>query len=239
MSVNVEDYVVAINKELIETKRLVLKLSQLLTERLLNPAELDALTKGAWVNAKPDIRLTWNTAMTGDEFVSLMVASGGNRLGRVLEIGPGYGRVLTTVLAGAAEFESYLGVDISAHNVQFLGEKFADDRKRFILADFLKDPVPGQFDTIYSSAVFLHLYPSVEPALEKCLKLLAPGGRVCFDVPVGDLSYIHPDYKLFVREYSDTELREMVTRAGFRSCDIQLEKEFAPRTRGWFVSAAK
>ncbi len=222
-------------------RRQMQALSAIIAERVLPPAEVESLVKGAWVNAQPNAGLTWNKEMTGDNFVALMRRTAGEsaKFGRVCEVGPGYGRVLRTILGGAGAMDSYLGVDLSKANVEHLTKTFGGENVRFMVGDFVKDDVPGQFDTVYSSAVFMHLYPSIEGALRKCMSLLAPGGRVCFDVSMGGQRYIDPQLQLYVRQYSEPELRELVQQAGFSSFDIETEEEFAPGRKGLFVCARK
>lgn len=227
--------------ELRENRRQIQALSVLIAERMIPKEEVEALVKGAWVNAKPTAGLTWNKEMTGDNFVALMRRTGGDsaKFGRVCEVGPGYGRVLKTILGGAGTMDSYLGVDLSKANVEHLSTTFGSERIRFMVGDFVKDHLPGQFDTVYSSAVFMHLYPSIEGALKKCMSLLAPGGRVYFDVPIGDRRYIDSQYKLYVRHYKEAELKEFVQQAGFSSCEVAVEEEFSPGSKGFFVCARK
>ena len=177
--------------------------------------------------------------MTGDEFLGHVAAACGTTFGRIVEIGPGYGRVLRTLLASDVRFDAYHGLDISPENAKHLAATFTDPRVRFTNTDFLTHRVEGPADLVYSSAVFLHLYPSIAPALAWSHATLAPGGHVCFDVPQGRLRYVDGAWGLFVRQYEEPELRELVAAAGFAACHVVEEREFAPGTLGWFVAAQK
>src|SRR5437879_813442 len=82
-----------------------------------------------WRFTQPTVDLTWGTSLTGDAFVQ--VASTSKPFGpdkSILEIGPGYGRILKSCLELEVPFQSYLGLDISASNVEWLRKTFPVDR---------------------------------------------------------------------------------------------------------------
>jgi SAM-dependent methyltransferase len=228
-----------LREEVINLNRVVLAQGTTLLERVLQPEQLDELSKQAWVHARPNSGLTWNVEMTGAEFVGHVRRQAGEDLGRLLEIGPGYGRLLTTILGDSVKFSDYSGVDISAENVKYLTGRFGNDRVRFRHADFFTYETPDRFDCIICSAVFMHFYPSVEPALRRCRALLRDGGRLCFDVPRGASGerYLDPASRLYVRGYGAKELAEFAKSAGFSRSTVVEEDGFAPGQRGWFVCA--
>ncbi len=241
---SLEDRVEKLHAEVLRLKEVVLSMSNLLAERLMAPGEVDGLIKNAWKRAHPTRALTWNADMTGDEFVGLVRKNAGSDLGRVMEIGPGYGRLITSILRDQLGFAEYLGVDISPQNVPFLREKFGREGERpvrFENADFFEFEPPAPhgrpFDTIISAAVFLHLYPSVEPAMKRCRALLRDGGRLCFDVPGGRERYVDISRQNFVRSYTPEELKAIADAAGYSSCTVDPEPGFSPQQRGWFVCA--
>ncbi|MGH2953252.1 MAG: class I SAM-dependent methyltransferase [Solirubrobacterales bacterium] len=168
-----------------------------------------------WRAAKPDAHLTWGAELTGDAFIDKAAAQsafGPDR--RVLEVGPGYGRVLRSCLEREIEFESWLGVDLSADNVAFLGQQFADERIRFIEADVERVVLDQPVDTVLSSLTFKHLYPSFEAALANLAPQLRPGGLVLFDLVEGERSYFEEDDVTYIRWYPRDEVDEIVHRAG-------------------------
>lgn len=105
--------------------------------------------------------------------------------------------------------------------------------------DFHTVKLQGQYDTVYASAVFMHLFPDLTEAARRAHKLLRDTGRLCFDVPPGDFSYIDPGFKLFVKHYSKPYLHGYIATAGFTYCTVEREADFAPDSEGWFVSASK
>ena len=235
----VDGLTAALRGELATTNRTLLELSTFVREQLSSPEAVAELTKSGWRRAEPTVALTWNTEMTGDEFLGHVAAACGTTFGRIVEIGPGYGRVLRTLLASDVRFDAYHGLDISPENAKHLGATFTDPRVRFTNVDFLTHRVETPVDLVYSSAVFLHLYPSIAPALAWSHAALGAGGHLCFDVPQGRLRYVDAAWGLFVRQYEERELRDLVAAAGFASCHVVEEREFAPGTLGWFVAAQK
>ncbi len=229
----------ALREQVIHLSQVVVGQGTVLLERVLRPEQLEELSKQAWVNARPTPGLTWNVKMTGDEFIGHARREVGEDFGRLLEIGPGYGRLLTTILDDSVKFSEYLGVDISAENVKYLTGRFGNDRVRFRHADFFEYEPPDRFDCIICSAVFMHFYPSVEPALRRCRALLRDGGRLCFDVPRGTsgVRFLDVASRLYVRNYAAKELAELAKDAGFSRWTVVEEDGFAPGQRGWFVCA--
>jgi SAM-dependent methyltransferase len=223
-----------LEQQVTQIKNLLLNLNTLVTERLLDDSSVLELTKGAWRNAKPTAALTWNAEMTGDAFVDRMTKLRGP-LGRVLEIGPGYGRVLRTLLERAVAFDSYTGVDISEQNVAHLKQTFTDQRLKFVHSDIFEFVDEQPYNTVYSSAVFMHIYPDIGGILRRCRELLRAGGAICFDVPLGGQRMIHSAQQLYVHEYTRPLLQQHAKNAGYSSCEIVDEPGFAPGKTGLFV----
>lgn len=229
----------ALNEETMHTREVLLNLTTFMHEKYLDDADIEKIVKGAWVDAKPDASLTWNVEMTGKEFIDNVAKFGGESLGNVMEVGPGYGRLLKEVTARGLAFDSWLGVDISEQNVAHLKGEFEDDKISFLHADVLKHSFDQSFDTVISSAVFMHLYPDVSNIAAVCHKVLGPGGKVFFDVPEGSGSYIDPTRNLFVKHYLPDELKAFLTAAGFSKVDVIEQPEFLPGTVGLFVCGEK
>jgi SAM-dependent methyltransferase len=168
-----------------------------------------------WWAAKPDANLTWGARPTGDAFVSKAVDYGAFGPGRtVLEIGPGYGRLLSACLERGVEFSSYVGVDLSEDNVAHLRERFQKETVRFICADVETVDLEEGVDSVLSSLTFKHLFPSFEAGLTNLARQLRPGGTVLFDLIEGQRRYFEEDGVTYIRWYSRPEVEEILGRAG-------------------------
>ncbi|MGH2951670.1 MAG: class I SAM-dependent methyltransferase [Solirubrobacterales bacterium] len=172
-------------------------------------------SRARWLAAQPDADLTWGAELTGDAFIDKAAAHGAFGPGRrVLEIGPGYGRLLRSSIEREVSFESWVGVDLSAENVAFLGGRFPDDRIRFVEADVERVSLDQPVDTMLSSLTFKHLFPSFEAALGNLAPQLRPGGLVAFDLIEGERRYFEDDGVTYIRWYTREEIDEIVARAG-------------------------
>lgn len=168
-----------------------------------------------WRTAKPDPNLTWDAELTGEAFVAKAAEYGAFGAGRsILEIGPGYGRLLSACIDRGVEFEHYLGVDLSADNVTHLCEKFDDERVRFVEGDVETVELDRQFDSMISSLTFKHLFPSFEAALANLAPQLRPGGLAIFDLIEGRRRYFEPDAVTYIRWYSREEIEGILDAAG-------------------------
>ena len=192
-----------------------------------------------WRSAKPDADLTWGRELDGAAFISKVEEFGGFGPYRsILEIGPGYGRLLHECLSRGVPFRDYLGVDISPVNVSFLRERFDDARVEFILADVDKLATSRCFDLVVSSLVFKHLYPSFERALTRCSAHLNVGGLVCFDLLEGENRFFEDDGVTYIREYDRVEIRDILGRVGL--CLVEFAYvEHAPDHRRLFTIARR
>jgi SAM-dependent methyltransferase len=171
------------------------------------------------------VSLTWGAEMTGDTFVDAVLERVSFDPGvRILEIGPGYGRILTTLLDRKLSFESYTGLDLSASRSAALEAQFGEPRIRFETGDAASSRVGEGFALVVSSATFEHLHPSFERAAANLHAQLAPGGWLCVDFVQEDPEMLvsHAWYEdaavggAFVRVYARAELEDLAQRAGFR-----------------------
>jgi SAM-dependent methyltransferase len=186
--------------------------------------QLRALEPGGWERSRvrwrgvsPNAGLTWGRHVSGDAFVAKLVGYHALRLEtRILEIGPGYGRLPQACLRLGVEFREYLGVDISPANVEHLRRTFSDPRLRFVVADAEELDLPGRYDLLISSLVFKHLYPSFEAVLTASAAHLSAGALVCFDLIEGDLRQFEYDRVTYIRCYTREEVLEILKRAGLK-----------------------
>jgi SAM-dependent methyltransferase len=188
-----------------------------LTLRLSGPPEeLWQQSRERWRRSSPDASLTWGLEVRGEAFVRRIAALGGFGAEKhLLELGPGYGRLLRACLELELPFRSYLGVDISPQNVAFLESRFGrNPRLTFLCADFERADLVGPFETVFSSLTFKHLYPSFLPALAQLSPGLAPEALVVFDLIEGHRRTYHAESGTYVRCYKRAEVTHFVKKAG-------------------------
>ena len=97
---------------------------------------------------------------------------------RVLEIGPGPGRLLIPVARSVQPHGEAVGVDVQPAMIAQLRERAAGagvTNLTGIIGDAATMTPPGQFDTVYI-ALALGEIPKREAALRRCLDVLKPGG---------------------------------------------------------------
>lgn len=181
------------------------------------PRELWERSRVRWRNAAPVGHLTWGKEINGDHFVSKMKQHGAFSPGHaLLEIGPGYGRLLKSILQSEAPFQTYLGVDLSAHNIDFLTQTFSGDRIAFQHGDIETRTFDQRFDVVFSSLTFKHLYPSFERVLENVSQALNPGALVFFDLIEGSGEHFEHDGVTYLSHYSKEEVSAILNRCGLR-----------------------
>jgi len=169
-----------------------------------------------WRNARPDAQLTWGADLTGDAFINAARAHGAFGPGKaILEVGPGYGRLLRAARELGAEFASWTGIDLSGENVAHLEATFSDDPAiRFRQADVESVELGERVDTVLSSLTFKHLFPSFAAGLENLGRQLAGGGLVIFDLIEGARRYFEDDGVTYIRNYTRDEVEELAHGAG-------------------------
>jgi SAM-dependent methyltransferase len=193
--------------------RLVDRADRERSERLERANDGPELAKSRWRATAPGPELTWGKQLTGDAFVERAVAHhafGPDRT--VLEVGPGYGRILRSCLERSVPFHRWVGLDLSAENVQHLSRKFPDPRIEFVEGDAESARVDTPVDTVISSLTFKHIYPSFEVALRNLARQLSERGLVLFDLIEGTRRYFHWDEITYVREYSRDDVEDLLAR---------------------------
>ena len=196
-------------------------------------------SKSRWRQAPPDPGLTW-----GDEVSGMPAVVAAERYGvfapdhTVLEVGPGYGRILGAALARGVEFRRYVGLDLSEENVGHLRRTFEDPRLEIVCGDVESAAFDEPLDAAYSFLTFKHIYPSFAAALSNIGRQLRPGGRVVFDLIEGSREYFHRDQVTFMREYTRPEAAGIVARADLRLVAID-EVVHAPGRARMLIVAEK
>lgn len=191
------------------------------------------LSQKRWRDDEPDVGLTWGVSMTGDSLVDLYCRhrsfAGGDR---ILEIGPGYGRILKAMRARALSYGSYVGVDLSAARVARLNAGLGDDRTRFVQGDVNEWRDADGFDVVVCSSTFEHLFPNCSAALHNLRSQLRPGATLFIDFI--DSETDHETFEgsgTFIRWYSEPTLRALFEAAGLDVTSVE-RLEFGPGSDG-------
>jgi SAM-dependent methyltransferase len=171
-----------------------------------------------WINDNPTVGLTWGKKLSGDRFIEKIISYNTLKSNiSILEVGPGYGRLLESLIKFNFKFKKYVGVDISSNNIEYLNKTFKDDRISFVLGDFERMVLVDRFDLAISSLTFKHLYPSFEKLLLNISQHLMVGGYIFFDliedVPV---TYFENDGNTFIRHYTREEIDEILHQTTFQ-----------------------
>jgi SAM-dependent methyltransferase len=196
-------------------------------------------SKARWRRAKPKPGLTWGRQLTGEAFVSKVQSYAPfDDETVVLEVGPGYGRILQSFLARSISFKEYYALDISSQNIKYLRRQFPQANVHFIQADIEKASMPFRFDVGFSSLTFQHLYPSFETSLRNCTRRMNPGGRFIFDLNEGTHTYFNHDGKTYIRQYRREEVLEILKKAMLELVAFD-EVIHAPQHRRLLVVASK
>jgi SAM-dependent methyltransferase len=175
--------------------------------------ELVERCRTRWRGVPPDGHLTWGKTVSGESFVRKIQEYGGfGREKSILELGPGYGRLLRACLDRDVPFRDYVGVDISPLTLEHLRTGFSGPNISFVQGDIEKVSFNRSFDLFFSSLTLKHLFPTFEMALWNVSKALRPGALVIFDLIEGKGSNWEGD-NTYVRCYKKREVRKILRRA--------------------------
>jgi SAM-dependent methyltransferase len=203
-------------------------------EREGDPRERSKLR---WRDAPPGSGLTWGVEVSGAPVVAAAQRHGIFAADRtVLEIGPGYGRVIRACLERGVSFGRYIGLDVSAENVAYLRAAIDDPRVEFVHGDAESVSFDEPVHAVISVLTFKHLYPSFEAALANLQPQLQPGAPLMFDLIEGTRRYFHRDRVTFIREYAPDEVRGILERTSLELVAFD-SIEHAPGRRRLLVVA--
>jgi CBS domain-containing protein len=198
-------------------------------ERQRADVRLDERSKIRWRESRPGKALTWGIELSGEAFVAKAESYGAFGPGNaILEIGPGYGRLLRSILDRELQFERYVAVDLSATNVRHLKRLFDREEIEVIQADIEQVSLDETFDVVLSSLTLKHMYPSFEAALRNVARHLNPGAKAIFDLKEGESTRYTPDID-YMRVYSRPEVEEILSAVPLELVAFD-EVEHAP---GW------
>jgi len=96
--------------------------------------EMFTVSQDRWKGDEEDQNLTWGRMMTGDSFFEVVnnyYSLSDNEL--IFEIGPGYGRLLKTILDNNLPFNKFLGIELSQNRVDRLNEAFGNEESGFLV----------------------------------------------------------------------------------------------------------
>jgi 2-polyprenyl-3-methyl-5-hydroxy-6-metoxy-1,4-benzoquinol methylase len=173
-----------------------------------------------WVQAKPDLHLTWRKQISGDAFIKQVLRYTTIQPGKnILEIGPGWGRLLKSILDQDLLFDNYYGVDISGENIDHLKRTFQAANIHFIQGNAEDLKLHTTFDIILSSLTFKHVYPSFEKLLTNVSQYLNKNGMVFFDVIEDDLAFFDKD-GTFIRCYTKPQIKDIIQRSNLDLVDF-------------------
>jgi SAM-dependent methyltransferase len=197
-------------------------------------------SRSRWRKAPAEWRgLTWGQELTGDAFIETAERYADFASDKhILEIGPGYGRLLKACLDRGVPFASYCGLDLSEETCAHLRESFPVENVTFAHGDVERASFETEFDVVFSSATMQHLYPSMEAALGNLRSHARPGCTFCIDLPEGTFAGFEQDDVTFIHQYTQPELLEMYERVGLAHVAFD-EVVHAPGLERLFAVARK
>jgi SAM-dependent methyltransferase len=146
-------------------------------------AQVRERSKSRWRQATPSKGLTWGKFVTGDAFIERVESYGAFGADkRVLEIGPGYGRLLRACLERRTPFSSYTVIDLSENNIAYLSSEFSAPGVTTVVGDAESVQLDERFDLVMSSLTFKHLFPDFALALKNSAAHLEGAGWIFFDL---------------------------------------------------------
>ena len=164
-------------------------------------------------------------------------AFGGDKV--VLEIGPGYGRLLKSIQQKKLKFKNYIGVDISKDVTDYLIKQFSEKNIEFINADAEKVELKTKVDVVISSLTFKHLYPTFEKVILNLNNYVNSGGLYIFDLMEGEGKSFENDGKTYIHKYTQKEVTEILSRCGLELVKFDEVKHDADHTRMLVVAKKK
>ncbi len=174
-----------------------------------------------WLGNEQDELLTWGVRWRGDSFVDELTAHCPIQPEwSILEIGPGYGRILRTFQNRNIRFIHYLGLDLNVDRTGKLQKELGKHNISFLHGDVETLDIPERFNLCISSATFSHLFPDFSAAVINIRKHLKPPGWLVFDVSPGKFSGFISEGTAYGRDYESEEITNILTRCGYDSPDI-------------------
>jgi len=136
-----------------------------------------------WKETGPDAGLTWGQDINGDKFIEL--AKKYNLFSpekNILELGPGYGRILKSIISKNVPFKHYTGIDISKKNIDMLRKNFNKPNIEFLEGSFTEVSLDRKYDVVLSSLTLKHQFPTFYNSLKNITNFVNNGGKFFFDL---------------------------------------------------------
>jgi phospholipid N-methyltransferase len=190
--------------------------------------QLTAMSQERWKGAESDPGLTWGEIFTGDSFVdALLKLYTFSPDHHICEIGPGYGRLLKTILGRGLPFRKYTGVELSPDRVRKLNAEFGSDLIQFVEADVAAVRLSPPCDLVFCSSTFEHLFPDCTVAVKNLVENnLVAEAWLAIDFIQSDTAmsrqsqFFEEIGHAFVRTYSATELKLIFLDCGLTSPEL-------------------
>jgi SAM-dependent methyltransferase len=210
------------NEALMQGDRTLLKVEGFETIDGTAQANLLGLSQSRWREQDED-QVEAASTLTGDAFLDAVqehhTFSGSET---ILEVGPGLGRLLSTLLQRRLPFGEYWGLELSAARVQRLKRRFQQPGVRFIQADVMTEPLGVRADVVICSSTFEHLFPSMTKALQNLRAMTSPGAKLFIDFAVNDRdddlqtsrAYFESS-TAYIRIYTRSELESLFIQEGY------------------------
>ena len=176
-----------------------------------------AVSQRRWRADETPAGLTWGRLMAGDSLWDLYQSRRKfSANDKILEIGPGYGRILKTAIERKIPFASYTAIDLSRDRVAKLSREFRIANIEFVQSDIETWEGDQPYDVVLCSGTFEHLHPDCRIALKNIRRQLAASAEVFIDFIDGKGAScgFEPD-GTYVRVYTQDEISSIFTECGF------------------------
>ena len=190
-------------------------------ENLLDSKEhMKIQARKRWIDAKPDLYLTWNKEVSGDAFIKKVLKYDTFQPNKnILEIGPGYGRLLKAILKENLPFKNFYGVDLSAENISYLKKTFTTPNVHFICGNAEDMQLGITFDMVISSLTFKHIFPTFEKVLYNVSTHMKKGSMIFFDLIEGNLAIFEED-GTYMKFYSKSQIKDILQHSRLELVDF-------------------
>lgn len=193
------------------------------TERPTGSQVLFEMSQERWRGEEQDAHLTWGRVMDGAALWDIYSAVRNFTSGdRILEIGPGYGRLLRTALDRGVKFAKYTGLELSKARTSRLKAEFESEKIDFYFGDANTWRGNESFDVVLCSSTFEHLYPDCSQTLRNLSQQITAEATLLIDFIEVDTPHAAFDRSgAYVRRYDEAELRQLFREAGISVSSIQ------------------
>lgn len=175
-----------------------------------------------WRGVEPHGGLTWGAILEGRRFFEAARLDF-SRVSSILEIGPGYGRLLSA-LREAGYKGKYTGLDISPGKVEELAGRLGDNETAFVAGDCRSAKFAAPFDALISSSTMEHIHPDFGAMLANMVPQLTPKAQIALDfIDEGNDNDRQGSDRsgVFIRQYSRAALRSVCAWHGVEVLSIE------------------